>query len=175
MADKTFSQLTGASSLAAADIFAIENGAGNSRKITATRVRNFMTSVLSGQLTAHISDTEAHGISTYFATLLASDNAEELLDLLGFELTGSGSSGKFSLGGLFVVTWRDHSISANASEAKDYGSDHTFTTFGKAWSSGDDSDGQDVSVWVTSSGVSSATVRNDGNSSASITLFAWGV
>lgn len=43
MANKKFSDLTAASSLAAGDLFAVENAGGNSRKITAANVRAFMS------------------------------------------------------------------------------------------------------------------------------------
>lgn len=84
MVDKAFSGLPGQGALSGNEIFAIENADGNSRKITATRVRNFM-------LNAHAADTEAHGISAFFATLTASEDLEALLDLLGFEQVTSGA------------------------------------------------------------------------------------
>lgn len=173
MADKGFENLTGASSLFAADIFAIVNGAGNSRKITATRVRNFMTAVLSGQLSSHISNTEAHGISSYIATLLGSDNASEFLTTLGFVKSGTNSNGKFSFAGLCTITWREFTATTG-SNTVNYGLDHEYDEIAVAVMRGDDSN-DDVSTSLVSESLTSASVYSHASGSVSCKLLSFGV
>lgn len=91
-------------------------------------------------------------------------------------VTGTGGSNcAIALGGGLVMTTRSITASANTSAAFAYGNGHTYASWAKAWIEGDDSDGEDVSAWVTSHGLPTATVRNDGNSSASLTLFSIGI
>ena len=174
MTDKTFRQLTGASSLGTSDLFAIENAAGNSRKITASRVRQMMIAPATAALDAHEDDTEAHGISAYMATLMGSANLAALLAALDFEITGTSTSGKFSFGGLFVITWREMALSGTSSGVKPYGSDHAYSSWAQSWVEGDDGT-EGISVWVTSSGTSGATVNWALDSGQTIRLFSIGV
>ena len=78
-------------------------------------------------------------------------------------ISGSGTSGKVQIGSL-VLTWKDCAFSGTASYA--YGGGHTYSSWARAWVEGDDSGGgSDRSVWVTASGLSSATVKNGGSGS----------
>lgn len=78
-------------------------------------------------------------------------------------VSGSGSSGKINIGPL-TLTWCDHSFSGTNNYA--YGDGHTYSSWARAWVEGDDSGGgSDRSIWVTASGLSSATVRNGGSGS----------
>lgn len=170
MADKRFRDLTSTSSLNRQDIFAIEQS-GNSRRISAVLIKNFVESF---GLADHLADTTPHGITTYAMGLLANANLADLLADLGLVRTGDSSSGKIDFFGVFQVTWRSWTIGSNTTEAKAYGDGHTYSTAGMAWVEGDDSDGEDVSIWVTAHGTSNATVKNDGDSSASFKLFSMG-
>ncbi len=170
MTDKRFRDLDSTASVNRQDILAIEQ-AGNSRRISAITLRNFTDL---GAIATHLADATPHDITAYMMTLLANASLADLLADLGFAEAGDSSSGKYTLPLGYTFTWRSHTLGANTSLAKDYGSDHEYTTFGKAWVDGDDSDGEDVSIWVTSSATDSATVRNDGNASASFTLFSIG-
>ena len=73
------------------------------------------------------------------------------------------------------MTIRDFTIAANTSAAQTYGNSYTYSSWARAWIEGDDTGAQDVSMWVTSHGLSSATVFNDGGGSATGVLFSIGV
>lgn len=90
----------------------------------------------------------------------------------GAVVAGNGSSGSASLGGGFTVTWRSISVPAGGTTSA-YGNGKVYSSFAHAWSEGDDGI-NDVSVRVTASGLSSATLSNTGNSCSAI-LFSLGV
>lgn len=150
---------------------------GDARKVLDTAVRTFMTENVTSDLAAHIAETEAHGISAYVSSILGSADAAATLAALGIVLTGTASNGKLVLSSLFTWTWRDHTLAANTTLAKAYGQDHTYSSWARAWLSGDDFVGADneISAGITVHGTSTATVRNDGDGSSTFTLFSIGV
>lgn len=170
MADKRFRDLDSTASLNRQDIIPLEQ-AGNSRRASLVTLKNFIESF---GLATHLADTTPHDITTYSMGLLANANLADLLADLGLVRTGDSSSGKIDFFGMFQVTWRSWTISANTTEAKAYGDSHTYSTAGMGWVEGDDSDGEDVSIWVTAHGTANATVKNDGDSSASFKLYSMG-
>lgn len=176
MANKRFRDLTGASSLSGSDIFAIENGAGNSRKITAARVRNYMDDTIAALLTTHEADTTSHGISTYMATILNNASLADLLTDLGFATAGTAGNWKVTFPGGFTIAAKRYTLSGTSSEAKAYGQGHVYTTFYDAICTGDDGT-EGVSVWVNGgdAGASTATVRWALDTSVTVTLFSFGV
>lgn len=128
-------------------------------------------------------DVQAHDADlAAIAALTTSPFGRSLLELatasagrtaLEIVLTGDGTSGKLAVG-TFALTWRRHSIANNSTAAYGYGSGHSYTSWANAWIEGDDGAG-DRSFTVTSSGLSSATVRSNGNVTANGTLFCIGV
>lgn len=121
-------------------------------------------------------------LSAFMRSALASADAAAAATALGvpaaaaFALSGNGGSGKLTIpvagGSTFAVTWRDYTL-GHGNGSLNYGSNHNYTSFAKAWINGDDVS-NDVSVVVTGSGLGSATYNNSG-SGANCTLFAIGV
>lgn len=177
MADKAISDLTQATSVVAGDQFEIENGAGNSRRVLASAIKTYTTADVEAALATHIADETTHGISSYFSSLTGVSGLAALLAALGFALTGTASSGKFSFGGLFVVTWRNHSVAGSTSVEKAYGDDHVYSSWARAWLEGDDFDGPEngIDIGINAHGTSGATVQNGSANAANIILFSIGV
>ena len=122
-------------------------------------------------------------LSAFMRTALGSANSAAAAAALGvptaaaFALTGDGSSGKVTIplagGSTFALTWRAYASLGHGPGTLSYGANHTYSSFAKAWINGDDVSG-DVSVVITSSGLSSATYNNFGGG-ANSTLFSLGV
>jgi len=95
-------------------------------------------------------------------------------------VTTAGSSGSRSvtIGG-FTVTVRDISPTANSVAAFTYGAGHVYSSWARAWVEGDDNPigtSSDRSVWINATPtVSFASVRNDGDSTATCWLFSIGI
>lgn len=110
-------------------------------------------------------------------TLLDDVDAATALSTLGAmaapAIVGSSTSGKVAIGPL-TLTWRDTSIPSNSTAAYPYGASHSYSSWGKAWWSGDDSN-SDVSTSVVSWGLSSATVYSHSSGTVSGVLFSIGV
>lgn len=112
--------------------------------------------------------------TTYGRSLLTLANAGSL-----FAVSGSAGSWKISFGGVFTVTVRDISPAANSSADFTYGAGHEYSSWARAWVEGDDNPGgtsSDRSVWISQTpSVTSARVRNDGDSVGTCWLFSFGV
>ena len=175
MTDKTFRQLTGAGSVVAGDITAIQNVAGNSRKVTMSVLRNFMASVVTASLNTHIANNEAHGISTFVATLVGAEDAEDFLGLLGFTISGTSLSFAINLG-VATFTARQHSIGASSEDTFAYGDGHEYTSKAVAWTSGDDFDGSNnaIETGVKTHSLTEPTVNNSADNTATFWLIGFG-
>ncbi len=90
MTDKTFGDLSRAGSLSGNELFAIENGDGNSRAILASRIRNYAQALVAADLTEHLADMNAHGISDFVETIVGAASAVSFLSLLGITYTSNG-------------------------------------------------------------------------------------
>lgn len=89
-------------------------------------------------------------------------------------VSGSASSGKITIGPV-TFTWRDHNFTGSTTASYAYGDGHTYSSWGRAWMSGDDSNAS-VSLAVVGSGLSSASVfSSSSNPSTAGTLFSIGV
>lgn len=82
MVDKTIGDLTEATSVVAGDLFEIENGAGNSRRVLASALKTFASADVETALDTHIADETVHGISTFMATITGAASLTALLTLL---------------------------------------------------------------------------------------------
>jgi len=113
-------------------------------------------------------------ITSVARTFLALSSTASMLSNLGGlaspTVTGSITSGYITIGAI-TISWRDHSFSSG-SAAYSYGGSHSYSTGARAWTNADDGAG-DVSVYVSSAGLSSATCRAD-TGGCSGTLFAIG-
>lgn len=177
MVDKTTGELTQTTNLTGSEKVHLENGAGNSRYALTSLLKAFASEDVEAALATHIADETTHGISSYFSSLTGVSGLAALLAALGFTLTGTASSGKFSFGGLFVVTWRNHSVAGSTSVEKAYGDDHVYSSWARAWLEGDDFDGPEngIDIGINAHGTSGATVQNGSANAANIILFSIGV
>lgn len=176
MADKRIRDLVAASSVSAGDVFPFDNTSGNSRKVTAARLKTFCTETIAASLATHLADTTTHGITTYMATLLANESLADLLTDLGFVTTGVAGNWKVTFPGGFTIAAKRYTLSGTGSEAKAYGQGHTYTSLYEAICTGDDGT-EGVSVWLNGgdAGASTATVRWALDTSVTVTLISFGV
>lgn len=165
---------TGASSAALADF------TGEARNLVACATKADMRGILELVPGTHVQaqDADLSAIAALTTAafgrgLLTKEDASSARSALEITLTGDGTSGKLSVG-TFVLAWRRHTITNNTSASYGYGSGHTYTSWANSWIEGDDGAG-DRSITVSSSGLSSAVVRSNGNVPASGTLFSIGV
>lgn len=131
----------------------------------------------SGAVSTHNAvTTGAHGMTAFGAGFVALEDAAAARTAIGVEAVGSvvgnAASGKIDLGGGFVMTWRNHSIVGTASYA--YGQGHTYSTFACAWLEGDDGGAGDVTPYVSSHGLSTATIKSS-TTAGTVKLFSIGV
>lgn len=104
--------------------------------------------------------------------LVSGADTAAMLTALGIAFSGSASSGRFSLGSLLTITWRDHTFTGETTSTYAYGDSHVYTSWARAWASGDDGTG-DNGTMVTGQTTASASVKITG-SATSGTLFAIG-
>jgi hypothetical protein len=88
-------------------------------------------------------------------------------------VNGSGASGSIQIGPV-TFSWKDVSIPPNSSASYGYGNGTTYSSWGKAWFSGDDGSA-DVSTAITGWGLSSATIYSHSSGTVSGALFSIGV
>ena len=137
-----------------------------------------------GALAGHVGASDPHtqylldsAVSAFMLTLLDDANAATALATLGIgTVSGTESSGKILLGS-FALTWRDHSVTANTTTSCAYGADHTYSSWARAWFNGGNPSNtqQDNGPYVSSPGLSSASVFNALDSAPTGTLFSIGV
>lgn len=143
---------------------------------TKADMRGILELIVGTHVQAYDSDLAAIagvGTASFGRSLLALADAASLRTAAGIVVTGDASSGKITVGD-FALTWRQHTIANNTTASYGYGGAHTYTTFARAWIEGDDGNG-DRSYTVVASGLSSASVRSNGNVSGTGVLFSIGV
>lgn len=118
-------------------------------------------------------------LTAFARSMLASADAAAVRTLLGIQAnsapSGDGSSGKISFG-TFTIAWRTQTASGGSGSTSSYqfGGDHVYSSWSKSFIEGDDGS-VDVSIFVTSNGLSSANVKKTTSGTFSFSMLTIGV
>jgi hypothetical protein len=123
--------------------------------------------------------TAATENSTAFAAANHNHNATyytkaEVDAKTGGVVSGGGTSGKITLGGGFVLTWKTFTATAGSS-SQSYGAGHAYSSWARAWVQPGGTSDTDVSIYINSVGTSSCTVVNAESTAYACQLFSIGV